>query len=444
LNRGKVLLVTYYFPPSGGPGVQRVLKFVRYLPEFGWDPAVLTVRDAEYPARDESLLADIPGTVPVVRTPIPEPYAIYRRLVGRERGSPVDVNVNVDPDRPRPWKERLAEAVRGLLFVPDARMGWRLTGRGPGIRLAREFEADLVYSSSPPYTCALLGRAVARGAGIPWVPEFRDPWSGFLSAPRRPEPARSWERRMERGIYRDAPRVVVAWEGIARDFREKYPGEDGTKFRHIPNGYDPEDLVGVDPRPHRRFTVVYTGSMYGVRNPGTFLQAVSRLLEEGRLDADHVRFRFVGRFGEEVRAMFRRPELRGTVEDAGYVPHAESVAEILGAHALLLVVDDVPGAEGIVPGKVFEYIGARRPLLALTGPGAVADLVRETGAGEVLGRDDVAGIAEALAGLYREWRETGTTLFPGREDAVVRLSRRERTRELARVLDEVREEHHGA
>jgi len=444
VSRGKVLLVTYYFPPSGGPGVQRVLKFVRYLPEFGWEPAVLTVRDAEYPARDESLLADIPSGVPVVRTRIPEPYAIYRRLVGRARGTPVDVNVNVDPDRPRPWKERLAEGIRGLLFVPDARMGWRWTGRGPGIELARRFGADVVYSSSPPYTCALLGRSVARGAGIPWVPEFRDPWSGFLSAPRRPEPARSWERRMERGVYRDAPRIVVAWEGIARDFREKYPGEDPTKFRHVPNGYDPEDLAGTPPRANDRFTIVYTGSMYGVRNPDTFLIAAAGLLEEGRLDPARVRFRFVGRFGEEVRAMFRRPELHDTVEEVGYVPHAESVSEILGAHGLLLVVDDVPGAEGIVPGKVFEYIGARRPLLAVAGPGAVADLVRETRAGQVLDRADVEGIAAAVLRLYREWEETGTTRFPGREEDVEKLSRRERTRELARVLDDVRKEHHGA
>ncbi len=444
MTRRRVLIVAYYFPPSGGPGVQRVLKAVRYLPEFGWDPAVLTVRDADYPARDESLLNEIPASVPVERTTIPEPYTLYRRLTGRAKGTAVDVNVNVDPDTRMPAKEKLAQWVRGMVFIPDARVGWLLTGRGPGVRFAKSFGANLVHSSSPPYTCALLGRAIARGAGIPWVPEFRDPWTGFLSAPRRPEPARSIDRRLERGVYRDAPRMVVAWRGIAEDFQSKYPREDASKFRHIANGYDPEDLEGIAPVVNDRFTMVYTGSMYGVRNPDTFLQAVAKLLAAGRIDPAHVRFRFVGRFGEEVRAMFRRPEVAAVVEELGYAPHAVSVAETLGADALLLVVDDVRGAEGIVPGKVFEYIGARRPVLALGPEGAVADLIRETGAGVVLRNHDVDGIAEALAALYDEWRGTGAVAFPGREDAVLRLSRRERTRDLARVFDEVLEAEHGA
>ncbi len=444
MTRRRVLIVAYYFPPSGGPGVQRVLKFARYLPDFGWDPAVLTVSGADYPARDESLLAEIPDTVPVVRTPIPEPYDLYRTLTGKKKGTPVDVNVNYAAGRKVTVKERAAQWVRGMFFIPDARAGWLLTGIRPGVDLARRFGADLVYSSSPPYTCALLGRAVARRAGIPWVPEFRDPWTGFLSAPRRPEPARSFERRLERGVYRDAPRIAVAWRGIADDFTGKYPREDASKFRLVPNGYDPEDLEGISPRANPRFTVVYTGSMYGVRNPDAFLRAAETLLASGRMDPDRVRLRFVGRFGDEVRAMFRRPAVAAVVEEVPYVPHAESVAEILGAHALLLVVDDVAGSEGIVPGKVFEYIGARRPLLALAPDGAVAELVRRTAAGRVLARDDVGGIAEALAALYREWLRTGTTAFEGREDEVKRLSRRERTRDLAALFDEVLEEVHGA
>jgi hypothetical protein len=175
--------------------------------------------------------------------------------------------------------------------------------------------------------------------------------------------------------------------------------------------------------------------MYGVRNPDTVLRAAALLAREGRLDPERTRFRFVGRFGDEVRAMFARPEVAPMVEELPYRPHAESVAEALGAHALLLVVDDYPGAEEIVPGKVFEYIGARRPLVALAPEGAVADLVRSTGAGAVLGQHDVAGVAEALAALYAEWRETGTTAFPGDEEAVEKLSRRERTRVLAGVFD---------
>jgi len=436
-GRKRVLVVSYYFPPSGGPGVQRILKFVKYLPEFGFDPAVLTVQEGDYPARDESLLKEIPANVPVLRTRIPEPYGLYRKLTGKKKGSAVDVNVN----RPRGQRvsasERMAEWVRGTLFVPDARVGWLLTGVGPAIRFAREFGADIVYSSSPPYTCALLGRSIARGAGIPWVPELRDPWTEFLSAPRRPEPARGFDRRLERSVYHDAPRLVIAWSGIAADLRGKYPDEDASKFRLVPNGYDAEDMSGVEPVQNSQFTVVYTGSLYGVRNPETLLEAVGRLLARGDMDPDRVRIRFIGRFGEDVRAMFRNPDVAHVVEERGYLPHAQSVSELLGAHALLLVVDDVPGSEHIVPGKVFEYLGARRPVLAVGPDGDVAELVRSVGAGRVLARNDVEGIASAILELYREWLANGSTMYRGDLEMTERQSRRERARDLAGVLGEV-------
>ena len=445
-GRKRVLVVSYYFPPSGGPGVQRILKFVKYLPEFGFDPAVLTVAEGDYPARDESLLEEIPATVPVLRTRIPEPYGVYRKLTGKKKGSAVDVNVNRPRGQRMPASERAAEWVRGMLFVPDARVGWMLTGVGPGIAFARRVGADIVYSSSPPYTCALLGRAIARGAAIPWVPELRDPWTEFLSAPKRPQPARSFDRHLERSIYHDAPRLVIAWSGIAADLRGKYPDEDASKFRLVPNGYDPEDVSGVEPVQNSRFTVVYTGSLYGVRNPETVLESIGRLLARGDLDPDRVRIRFIGRFGEEVRAMFRKPEVAPVVEEYGYLPHARSVAELLGAHALLLVVDDVPGSEHIVPGKVFEYLGARRPVLAVGPEGDVAELVRSVGAGRVLARNDVEGIGTAILELYREWEAAGSTAYRGDPEMTERQSRRERARDLAGVLNEVLagKERHGA
>jgi glycosyltransferase involved in cell wall biosynthesis len=234
---------------------------------------------------------------------------------------------------------------------------------------------------------------------------------------------------------------VAAWQGIIEDFLKKDPGLDRDKFRLIPNGYDPADLEGIVPMRNQRFTIVYTGSMYGVRRPDTLLAAAAGLRRQGRIDPERVRLRFVGRFGEEVRAAFRNPEVRDMVEEMGYRPHAVSVAEIKGAHALLLVVDDYPGNEGIVPGKVFEYIGARRPVLALAPEGAVAELVRSTGAGDVLALDDVEGTAEAVHRLYREWETTGGTAFRGVEAVVERLSRRERARNLAALFDEVTERH---
>jgi glycosyltransferase involved in cell wall biosynthesis len=435
----RVLIVTYYFPPSGGPGVQRVLKFVKYLPQFGWQPAVLTVLDGDYPARDPSLLKEIPADVPVHRTPILEPYTVYRKLTGRKKGEAVDVNTNYRPGTKVSWREKLAQGVRGALFVPDARVGWLLHGIPTGVNVVRNWGADLIFSSSPPYTCALLGRAVGRRTGRPWVFELRDPWTGFLSAPVRHGVSRRLDRHLEKSCVLEAARVVMAWRGIGRDLTGKYPDLDPSRFRLVENGFDPDDL-NVEPKRFDRFTVVYTGSMYGVRNPDTLLRAVAGLLETGRIRSDEVRFVFVGRFGDDVRAMFRRPELQGVVEEIGHLPHEESVRYTLGADVLLLVVDDVKGSEGIVPGKVFEYLGSRRPVLAVAPEGDVADLIRRTRAGVVVDRNDLAGMGAALESWITERRTTGRVPFQGDEREIEKLSRRNRTGLLAGIFDEVMSE----
>ncbi|TPW02534.1 MAG: group 1 glycosyl transferase, partial [bacterium] len=257
--------------------------------------AILTVQDGDYPARDESLLAEIPPGLPVHRTPILEPYSIYRALTGKKKGAAVDVNTNYRPGTRVPLSEKVAQAVRGALFIPDARVGWLVHGLPAGLKVAREWGADLIFSSSPPYTCALLGRAIARRAKRPWVFELRDPWTGFLSAPVRHGPSRALDRHLEKSCVEQASRVVVAWNGITRDLVGKYPDIDTGHFRLIENGFDPDDLAHVEPVRFDRFTIVYTGSMYGVRNPDTFLKAVAQLLQSGKISPENFRAVFVGR-----------------------------------------------------------------------------------------------------------------------------------------------------
>jgi glycosyltransferase involved in cell wall biosynthesis len=300
----------------------------------------------------------------------------------------------------------------------------------------------LIFSSSPPYTCALLGRAISRRTGRPWVFELRDPWTGFLSAPVRHGLPRRLDRHLEKSCAAEASRLVMAWSGIGRDLLEKHPDLDRSRFRLVENGFDPDDLA-VEPRKFDRFTMVYTGSMYGVRNPDTLLQAVARLLATGRVRPDEMRIVFVGRFGNEVRAMFQRPEVREVVQEIGHLPHAESVQYTLGADVLLLVVDDVKGSEGIVPGKVFEYLGSRRPVLAVAPEGDVADLVRRTGAGVVVNQNDVEGMASALEKWIVERRTTGRVTFAGSDVEIQKLSRRHRTGLLAGIFDEVLAEQTG-
>ncbi len=430
----KVLIVTYYFPPSGGPGVQRVLKFVKYLPEFGWQPVVLTVRDADYPARDESLLAEIPIHATVYRTKIFEPYKLYRRLTGKPANAPVDVENIPQGNGRRTLTQSLAEFVRATFFLPDARIGWFPYAVGEGREIIAREKIDAIYSSSPPYTTSVIAQRLHRATGVPWIAGFRDPWTGFLSTPNRWFFPRAVDRSMEQAVLRDANIVEAAWRGILKDMMAKYPEISCTKFFYLPNGFDRADYPQISPKSDEKFTITYTGSMYGVRNPRTFLQAVKELVEEGKLEERKVRLKFIGRFGTEVQEMFRASSIRNAIEVVSYLPHAESIRELLRADALLLVVDETKDSAEIVPGKVFEYLGARRPILALAPDGAVAELLRETRSGFVAPNQDVLAIKRAFLECYEKFGYRRETFEPN-DEAIGKYDRREITNQLAVLLD---------
>jgi glycosyltransferase involved in cell wall biosynthesis len=435
----KVLIVAYYFPPSGGPGVQRVLKYVQYLREFGWEPVVLTVADGNFPARDESLLDEIPAGVQVIRTDIFEPYDLYRKLTGKARGVAIDVNTIHKEGAKLPLKERLAELIRASVFIPDARIGWYAPALKAGLEAIEREGIEAIYSSSPPYTCAVIARGLKRKSGLPWIAGFRDPWTNFITTPKRWLLPAKVDRMLEHAVFREADEVEVAWLGITKDALAKYPDLPATKFHHLPNGFDSADIPDVDraERTDDRFTVTYTGSMYGRRNPDAFLRAVETLVHRGEVDRGRIRLRFIGRFGDEVVAMFRQSDLGDAIEVVGYMPHTESIRQLLLADALLLVVDECDESSEVVPGKVYEYIGSGRPVIAVAPEkSAIADLIAETRGGFVAHQTSVAGIADAFLRLYRA-HETGTRALEPDENAIARYERRNVTGELARLLERV-------
>lgn len=430
----KVLIVTYYFPPSGGPGVQRVLKFAKYLPEFGWHPVILTVEDGDYPARDPSLLKEIPESATIYRTRILEPYRLYRRLTGKAPDAPVDVENIPLKGKSSSITESVASWIRSTLFIPDARIGWYPFAVRRGLDIVKKEEIDAIYSSSPPYTTALIARSLHRSTKLPWIAGFRDPWTGFLSTPERWFLPRAIDRRCERSVFRDATAVEVAWKGIIEDVREKYPGLDFSRFHYLPNGFDRDDFPADARAENSEFTVTYTGSMYGKRNPKTFLQALEELVREGAVDQDRVRLRFAGRFGGEVKQMIRSSPLASVTEVLPYLPHSESIAELLRADALLLVVDEAERSNEIVPGKVFEYIGSGKPILALAPEGAIADLIRETSSGYVAGNQDIPAIKRAFLECYTNFADHAPRMSQNLA-SVRKYERREITRQLAALLD---------
>ncbi len=436
-----VLFISYYFPPAGGAGVQRILKFLKYLGEFGWTPIALVPQNPEYPARDESLQNELPADLIVRYAPIFEPYELYRKFTGEQKGVPIDINVKKEAGASRSMSERFAEFIRATIFIPDARIGWLLSAVKEGRNILREYPVRAIYSSSPPYTPALVARRLHRISKIPWVAGFRDPWTGFHNTPGRWFLPRLLDRSLERSVFTEANLVEVAWKGIMRDATEKYPALPREKFIHIPNGFDSADFPEPDMAKraihpnNAKCTITYSGSLYGPRNPRSFLQAVELLIERREIDPAKMSLRFVGRFGAQIHDMLDRPLVRSMIENIEYVPHARAVELLLESDALLLIVDDVASVAEIVPGKVYEYLGAARPILAIAPPeGAIGDLLRETGAGETVLQSDIEGQARLIKRIYDDWT-LGRSSFAMNLAAISHYERREATRTLAGLFD---------
>lgn len=430
-----LLIIAYYFPPSGGPGVQRVLKHVKYLSEFGWNPIVLTVSNGQFPARDESLLKQIPENTQIYRAPILEPYDLYRLFTGKKKGSAVDVNVIKKEGQKTTIKEKIAEFIRATFFIPDARISWYFTSKKLVDDIIQKHEIEAVYSSSPPYTCSLIARRVKRKYKLPWVAGFRDPWTGFISSPKRWFLPRAIDRKMEYSTFNEANAVECAWEGIIKDAIGKYQKLEKSKFIHVPNGFDSNDFPKVNAIRNERFSITYTGSMYGRRNPAAVFKAIQELIDEGKLKNNDFKIIFIGRFGNEIHDMFDNSSFKDSIEVLGYMAHGESIKHLMLSDVLLLIVDESKESEEIVPGKVYEYIGVMKPVLANAPENsAIAKLLDETSAGKYAHQDNISGLKKIIMDYFELWRTEKKLYYPNLE-MIKKYERRESTKQLAKLLD---------
>ncbi|MDX9790002.1 MAG: glycosyltransferase [Candidatus Kapaibacterium sp.] len=432
-----VLVVAYYFPPSGGPGVQRVLKHIKYLPEFGWNPIVLTVANGDYPAKDLSLMEQVPNDVKVYRTRIIEPYNIYRTLTGKSKDTAIDVNVIKKEGQKISFVEKLSEFIRSTFFIPDARIGWMLTVRKDIEKIFKENDIHAVYSSSPPYTCSIIGRHIKNKYKIPWIAGFRDPWTGFISSPVRWSVPARIDRNMEKSVFSKADLIECAWEGIIKDAVSKFPDLDSNKFLHIPNGFDSSDFPTIEHKNNDEFTITYTGSMYGRRNPQALFEAVAELINNSKIKRDKVKFKFIGRFGNEIFDMFEQSGFSDRIEVINYLPHSESINQLLQSDLLLLVVDESKESKEIVPGKVYEYIGVKKPILGI-GPedGAVGRLLSETNTGLMAHQSNVQKISALFEKFYKAW-EKNTVLISSNTEKISAYERRNAAKMLATNLNKI-------
>ena len=408
----KVLIITYYWPPTGGSGVQRWVKFAKYLPSQGWQPVIYTPENPEQLVRDESLAAEVPEGAEVIRTRISEPYAIYHKLMGRHRD---DKGAGLNPinSQRKTWKQRLMLWIRSNFFVPDPRRAWVK----PSVKFLkdwlREHPVNIIVTTGPPHSMHLIGLGLHRATGIPWVADFRDPWTKmffFKDLPMLPW-VRRRQARLEKAVLDEATAVV----SVSPRVRDDFAAATATPVHLITNGFDAEDFAGPAPeRQDGEFRVVHTGLFASDGNPLKLWDTLASACKADAGFASKLRIRLAGKVDPEISEAIRERGLEGNLVLSGYLSHKDSVAELRSAGLVLLPLRQSPEYTKVLPGKIFECIASGRPVLGI-GPedSAAADLLRETGAGIMVDWDDEAGMAAAVkAAVQGRSQKTPKTQHP--------------------------------
>jgi glycosyltransferase involved in cell wall biosynthesis len=402
----RVLVVSYAFPPTGGAGVQRVLKLVKYLPEHGAEPTVLTVANPSAPVSDDSLLRDVPPGVVVERTRSLEPgYALKRAAWSASTGH--------NDGAVRALTRRAAGVARNLL-VPDPQILWQPSAQlAVARRLWRRLD-DVVFVSGPPFSQFLLAPLTRLGRGTALVLDYRDEWSTYRESYEMTSAlAARAGAALEPRLLAHAQAVTTATEAFRAELRARFPFLDPERVVAIPNGYDPEDFADTYAAPPRhRFVATYAGTAFRLTSPRALLDAVRLLHARSPELGRQLELRFVGRVVDTEQAAFAGTERLG-VKCLGYLPHERVLGELAASHLTLCLLDEVPGAERIYPAKIFELMRLGRPCLVLAPPGALADLVQRHQAGELVGPRDVPAIAAALARRLRAFADGSYCLATG-------------------------------
>jgi glycosyltransferase involved in cell wall biosynthesis len=454
----RVLFISYSFPPSTEMGAYSCAQIARYLPLYGWEPVVLTVRekyiDDPYLGHDDEGRVNDPELV--VRTyKLPHPTDMYRRFKSRSpAGKPPQDSDWKPVSPPNAAKDKSAlRAARDLLLslscVPDKNNGWLIPAVVAGLRAIKQTRARLICSSAPYFTSHLAGYWLALLTGLPWVAHFRDPWITGMHAERRHDKISfKINRALERMTISRADAVVCVTEEHAALMRSAYDQMPASKFAVVMNGFDGlewqefiESIPPGDPGEEyaadapRKFRITYAGNLYMNRDPAPLFRALRTLIDCGEIARDEVSVELIGScessVGRGMADIVSEAGIEGCVEMTGMLSHSETLRRLLQSDLLLLL------AEGLViqiPGKTFEYLKMRRPILALTCEGAVATLLRRTGGAWVVSPDDQQGVINAVRECYRLWK-CGLP-GPAPDPLIVEsFDRRRTTARIAELLD---------
>jgi len=428
----KVLIISYYWPPSGGAGVQRWLKFSKYLPEHGWKPVIYTPENPEYPAVDENLLADIHPEVEVIKSKIWEPYSLYKKLTARNKEAKIGTGFTSEKERIS-LAEKASRWIRGNWFIPDARKFWIK----PSIKFLSEYlkenPVNAIISTGPPHSMHLIALGIKnKFPALKWIADFRDPWTNidFVDELRLSKRSSAKHNSLETEVLTTADHVSTAWHLMKTEFSQKVLAE---KIKVILNGFDLTDLEPENITLDQKFTIAHLGSFSPTRNVPILWEVLGELTRENSAFKGDLEIKVAGYVDGSVNRDIQSNGLSENLVNSGYVTHKQAVRFMLESQVLLLVVNNTKVAKGIIPGKVFEYIMSDRPILSI-GPkdSDIAKLMTSVGADKIINYNERVELKERIVRLYNAFNEGD--LNAGFQD-VAQYDRRNLTKQFVQILN---------
>jgi len=420
----KVLIITYYWPPSGGSGVQRWLKFVKYLQDFGIEPVVFTVDNPKYPILDPSLEKEIPKNITILKQPIWEPNNILS-FFKKENTQQSAGFLNPNPT----FFGKILQYIRANYFIPDARKFWIQ----PSVKYLKQYlsenKIDAIITSGPPHSLHLTGLELKKELNIKWISDFRDPWTEIDYLEQLPLTKKSIQihQELEKEVVEKSDAVLV----IGKTMKENF-SKFSKKIHVITNGFD-TDVISQKATLDTKFTITHVGLMNADRNPISLWKAIQEISQENKEFAKDYQIQFVGRIAPEVRDSLEEYQIKNST-DIGYVLHQEVTKYQQRSQVLLLAINNVKSAKGVITGKIFEYLQAKRPILAI-GPtdGDLAEILKETHSGIIVNFDAVENLKKEILQLYRSFKNGN---LESKSSNIEHYHRRNLTEKLANIIKE--------
>jgi len=423
----KLLIITYYWPPAGGPGVQRWLKFVKYLPDFNIQPIVYIPENPTYPIIDKGLESEVSDKVIILKSKIFEPYGLAS-FFGKNKTKKISSGI-ITNQKKQSFLEKTLLWVRGNIFIPDARFLWVKPSVTYLKKYIQENNIDTIVTSGPPHSLHLIGLQLKKELNIKWLADFRDPWTtiGYHKALKLSSFAQKKHKALEKQVLNSADTIIVTSKTTKTEFQAITP----RSIEVITNGYDIEH---VEKKPlDNKFTVAHIGSFLSERNPRILWQALQELVNENTNFKNDFRLKLIGATSQEVLDTIAKFQLNDYIMNLGYVSHQEAVEHQRKSQVLLLIEINSDETKSIIPGKLFEYMISERPIIAIGPKGSnFAEIITATNTGVFFTYDKKEKLKASLLNFYKEYKNQNLKVHAV---GLEQYSRKSLTEQLVKVLN---------